>query len=29
VTVEGRPFEVPGRARQGNLARFSIDGPTD
>ena len=29
VTVEGQPFEVPGRARQGNLARFSIDGPTD
>jgi cytoskeleton protein RodZ len=29
VTIDGQPFDLPRRTRQGNLARFSIDGRTD
>jgi cytoskeleton protein RodZ len=29
ITVDGRPYDVPSRNRQGNLARFVITGPTD
>lgn len=29
ITIDGTVFEVPPGARRGNLARFSIDAPTD
>ena len=29
LTVDGEPYAVPSRSRQGNLARFAITGPTD